>query len=204
MIRFRSLLALAPCLMLVACGGASPTPETPAAPEPAAPVPSAPEAPTAPETEAPKADAPAPVEVKIEARSGSKLSGSARLEATEGGVKVTLMVSGAPPGTHGAHIHEKADCSAPDGKSAGGHFNPGGHDHGLPPGQTRHLGDLGNIEIAKNGEGKLEIVIAGANLEPGHEHSFLDRGIIIHEKTDDGGQPTGNAGGRIGCAEIKR
>jgi len=204
MTRYRTLIALAPWLSLAACGGAAPAAEAPVAPEPAPAAPSAAAGPETPATEAPKAETPAPVEVKIEARSGSKLSGSAKLEATEGGVKVTLMVSGGPPGLHGAHIHEKADCSAPDGTSAGGHFNPGGHDHGLPPGQTRHLGDLGNIEIAKNGEGKLEIVIAGANLDPGHEHSFLDRGIIVHEKTDDGGQPTGNAGGRIGCAEIKR
>ena len=26
------------------------------------------------------------------------------------------------PGHHGAHIHEKADCSAPDAKSAGDHL----------------------------------------------------------------------------------
>src|SRR5206468_489386 len=103
-----------------------------------------------------------PVELKIEARSGSKLSGTAKLEKTDGGVKVTVDLSDAPPGVHGAHIHEKADCSSADGKSAGDHFNPDGHKHGMPPGE-RHLGDLGNIEVDKKGKAHLEIEIKGAN-----------------------------------------
>ena len=32
--------------------------------------------------------------------------------------------------------------------------------------------------------------------------SFLGRSLIIHAKQDDGGQPSGNAGGRIGCVVI--
>ena len=39
---------------------------------------------------------------------------------------------------------------------------------------------------------------------PGGAQSFLDRAVIIHGKRDDGGQPTGNAGPRIGCGVIKR
>jgi len=157
----------------------------------------------APSTAAPAAS-PAPLIVTIEPRSGSKLKGTAKLEAVSGGVQVALDVTGAPAGKHGAHIHQNADCSGKDGKSAGDHFNPGAHDHGLPPTEHRHLGDLGNLEVAKDGTGHLEITIAGANLTPGDKMSFLDRGIIIHEKVDNGGQPSGNAGNRIGCGEIKR
>ena len=140
----------------------------------------------------------------IEPRSGSKLKGTAKFEAVSGGVQVALDVTGAPAGKHGAHIHQNADCSAKDGKSAGDHFNPGEHEHGLPPTEHRHLGDLGNLEVGKDGTGHLEITIPGANLTPGDKMSFLDRGIIIHEKIDNGGQPSGNAGNRIGCGEIKR
>jgi Cu-Zn family superoxide dismutase len=100
------------------------------------------------------------------------------------------------------HVHETGDCSAPDGASAGGHFNPEGHAHGVPPAQERHLGDLGNIEVGADGTGSTEIVVMGANLEPSDPDSFLNRAIIVHEKRDDGGQPTGNAGGRIGCGVI--
>lgn len=143
------------------------------------------------------------IEVPLEARSGSKLSGKALLTETEGGVHVVLTVEGVEPGEHGSHVHEKGDCSAPDGASAGGHFNPHGHDHGLPGAHKRHLGDLGNIAVGQDGKGKLEITAPGANLKPDDPHSFVGRSIIVHEKKDDGGQPVGNAGGRIGCGVIK-
>ena len=130
--------------LLAACGG-KPSPEA-KAPEPAPPAKS--EEPAEEPAKAEEKKAPEPLEVKIEAKSGSKLAGTARFEAVEGGVKVTLHVTGVGKGHHGAHIHQKADCSSADGKSAGDHFNPDSHDHGMPPGEKRHLGDLGNLEIA--------------------------------------------------------
>ena len=116
---------------------------------------------------------------------------------------MVLSVDGVSPGDHGAHVHETGDCSAPDAASAGGHFNPAASPHALPTGSPRHLGDLGNIVIAADGKGTLEIVAPGANLKEGDPNSFLGRAIIVHDKKDDGGQPVGNAGGRIGCVEIK-
>lgn len=200
----RSLSMLGLSLLLSACGGAAPPAATPE-PAPADPSPTAAPTPApADEPDEKPAAVPAALEVTLEAKSGSKLAGKAVLEETADGVKVTLSVSGISKGKHGAHVHEKGDCSSADGKSAGDHFNPSGHKHGMPPGAERHLGDLGNIEVAASGEGKLEITVAGANLKAGDKSSFLDRAIIIHEKTDDGGQPTGNAGGRIGCGVIKR
>jgi Cu-Zn family superoxide dismutase len=142
--------------------------------------------------------------VKIEARSGSKLTGKATLTETDGGVHVTLSVEGVTPGgDHGAHVHEKGDCSAPDGASAGGHFNPAGNEHALPTTAKRHLGDLGNLTIGKDGKGSIDITIPGANLKAGDPSSFAGKAIIVHAKKDDGGQPTGNAGGRVGCGVIK-
>ncbi len=176
--------------------------EMPAATPPATSPATAPSAmPVASAAPAPSA---APLVITIEPRSGSKLKGTAKFESVSGGVQVTIDVTDAPAGKHGAHIHQNADCSAKDGKSAGDHFNPTAHEHGLPPTEHRHLGDLGNLEVGKNGTGHLEITIPGANLTPGDKMSFLDRGIIIHEKVDNGGQPSGNAGSRIGCGEIKR
>lgn len=143
-----------------------------------------------------------PLAVTIESRSGSKLKGNAKFEPTTTGVRVIVDVSDAPPGFHGAHIHQTADCSDSEAKSAGDHFNPAMHEHGLPPHNTRHLGDLGNIEVDKDGKGHLDILIEGANLKQGDKMSFSSRAIIIHEKPDNGGQPSGNAGKRIGCGEI--
>jgi Cu-Zn family superoxide dismutase len=205
------ILAFGTLGLASACGGSS---EPAAAPPPAAPEapPPAPAAPAATDTAASAAPAAAPeppkaeprtLEVTIEPKSGSKLKGKATLTEVEGGVKVALSVEGVKPGgDHGAHIHEKGDCSAPDGASAGGHFNPQGNDHGLPTVAKRHLGDLGNLVIGKDGKGSLEITIPGANLKAGDPNSFAGKSIIVHAKKDDGGQPTGNAGGRIGCGVI--
>jgi len=187
------------------------SPDVPAAAAPSADVPAAPSA--APAASAPAAAAPAPaaaapaaprsIEVPIEAKSGSKLSGKAVLTETDGGVHVVLTLEGLEAGEHGAHVHEKGDCSAADGASAGGHFNPQSKDHGLPGGEKRHLGDLGNITISKDGKGSLDITAPGANLKASDPMSFVGRSIIVHAKKDDGGQPTGNAGGRVGCGVIK-
>jgi superoxide dismutase, Cu-Zn family len=176
-----------------------------AAPEPAEPAPAgASAAPTAPaEAAAAPAAAPRSIDVPIDAKSGAKLSGKAVLTETEGGVHVVLTLEGLEPGEHGAHVHEKGDCSAADGASAGGHFNPQSKDHGLPGAEKRHLGDLGNISIGKDGKGSLDITAPGANLKATDPMSFVGRAIIVHAKKDDGGQPTGNAGGRVGCGVIK-
>jgi Cu-Zn family superoxide dismutase len=204
---FAVILAFGTIGLLSACGGSS---EPPAAP-PAPPPPAAPEAPPPPAAAAAPAPAaaepakaePRTVDVTIEAKSGSKLSGKATLSEVEGGVKVVLSVEGVTPGgDHGAHVHEKGDCSAADGASAGGHFNPQGNDHALPTVAKRHLGDLGNLKIGKDGKGSLEITIPGANLKASDPNSFSGKSIIVHAKKDDGGQPTGNAGGRIGCGVI--
>lgn len=192
-------------LVSLACAGGQASTEPPATAEAApAAAPAAPEpapAETAP-SDAPAA-APKTVEITLQAKSNSKLAGKATLSESPEGVKVVLALENVSPGDHGAHVHEKGDCSAPDAASAGGHFNPGSHPHALPTGSPRHLGDLGNITIGKDGKGTLEIVAAGANLKDSDPSSFMGRSIIVHEKKDDGGQPTGNAGGRIGCAEIK-
>jgi len=199
-------------LVFAACAGA-PTepPAAPAAPSvegPATPAPSAapamPEASAAaPAPAAAPAAAPRTIEVPLEAKSGSKLAGKAVLTETEGGVHVVLSVTGLDAGEHGAHVHEKGDCSSPDGKSAGGHYNPQSKDHGLPGADKRHLGDLGNITIGKDGKGSLDITAPGANLKDNDPMSFVGRAIIVHAKKDDGGQPTGNAGDRVGCGVIK-
>ncbi|XXY55033.1 superoxide dismutase family protein [Sorangium sp. So ce269] len=200
-------------LVVAACGGApEPAPAVPDVPA----QPAQPETPAAPATPAPEASpqgdsgasapaaaAPVTVEVPIEARTNSKLKGSATFAEVDGGVKVTVQVSGAPKGKIAVHVHETGDCSAPDAKSAGAHYNPENHPHGLPDASARHLGDLGNIEVKADGTGTHEIVAKGANLKQGAPNTFLGRAIIVHEKQDDGGQPSGNAGGRIGCGVIQ-
>lgn len=141
--------------------------------------------------------------VEIAPRSESALSGTARFEPLDDGLRVVVRVQGAPPGEHGVHIHQVGDCSAPDGSSAGDHFNPEGHDHGRPP-EVRHMGDFGNLLVNGDGVGTLEILVPGGSLEPDNPHSFAGRSIIVHAQPDDGSQPSGNSGARIGCGVIVR
>src|SRR5512135_180125 len=61
-------------------------------------------------------------------------------------VKVVADLEGLTPGQkHAFHIHQYGDCTASDGMSAGGHYNPEGHQHGLPDNSNRHAGDFGNV-----------------------------------------------------------
>jgi len=136
---------------------------------------------------------------------GSRVSGSATLKDTPQGLKVVVKVAGVPPGMHGLHIHEQGDCGD-QGKAAGGHFNPAGVPHGFLPkdGSTKaHAGDMGNIQVSQKGSGKTTVILPGVSLKgTGGTPSVEGRAVILHEKADDFGQPTGNAGGRIGCGVI--
>lgn len=133
----------------------------------------------------------------------SKLSGAAAFTKIAGGVRVDIQVSGAPAGTHAIHIHEHGQCGD-SGKAAGGHFNPANVKHGFLPKDgpaNAHAGDMGNIAIDKSGRGALTIELPGLTLDQG-PLGIAGRSVVLHEKLDDFGQPTGNAGGRIGCGVI--
>lgn len=142
-------------------------------------------------------------EARIEARSDSKLTGKATFTEVEGGVLVEIEVQGTAPGWHAVHVHEKGDCSAPDGSSAGGHFNPATKNHGSPHAPEHHAGDLGNLHVGADGTGHHVILMPELTVAAG-EHSVRGRSIIVHAGVDDlVSQPTGNAGGRIGCGVIQ-
>jgi len=145
---------------------------------------------------------PGDAEAKFLAAPKVTLKGEARLNQRDDGVHIDVELSEGPPGTHGIHIHQKADCSDIPGKSMGDHFAPESHPHGLPTAAAHHLGDLGNIEIGTNGAADFEIVVPRANLQKGHEHSFLNRALVIHEKRDIGTGKSGESGTPIACASI--
>ena len=134
---------------------------------------------------------------------GSSIAGSAQFTDSAEGLKVLVSISQAPPGKHGLHIHQFGSCE--DGaKAAGGHYNPDNVMHGflVTDGFSKaHAGDFGNIEVGPDGTGRLELTIPGLNLAGG-KHTIGGRAVVLHEKPDDFGQPTGNAGGRIGCGTI--
>lgn len=133
----------------------------------------------------------------------SELTGTLQFEETKDGLKVTGTIENAPGGDHGFHIHEFGDCGD-EGKAAGGHFNPADHPHGLlmKDGIGKvHAGDMGNLNVGQEGTAEVSLVLPGVSLTNG-KYNVAGRAVIIHEKKDDFGQPTGNAGGRIGCGPI--
>src|SRR5260370_30206038 len=61
----------------------------------------------------------------------NKCQGVVRFTQEGGGVKVVADLEGLNPGQkHAFHIHQYGDCSSADATSAGGHYNPEGHQHG--------------------------------------------------------------------------
>lgn len=134
----------------------------------------------------------------------SAVQGEVKFMEIEGsGISIEAEVSNVAPGKHGLHIHQFGSCDN-EGKAAGGHYNPDGVQHGLLTKDGfagAHAGDLGNIMVGEDGHGELKVFIPGLSLSDG-EYNVAGRAVILHEKEDDFGQPTGNAGGRIGCGAI--
>lgn len=141
----------------------------------------------------------------LQARSGSKLSGTATFTERDGTVTMVLEVRGVEPGEHAVHLHEVGDCSADDGTSAGGHWNPGGTDHGKWGEDPYHRGDIGNLSVGEDGTATLTFSAGEWSIggDPGTD--VVGRAVIVHASADDfTTQPTGAAGGRIGCGVIER
>jgi Cu-Zn family superoxide dismutase len=132
---------------------------------------------------------------------GNSVQGIVKFTKEKGGIRVVADIEGIAPGNHGFHIHEYGDCSAPDGTSAGAHFNPEGKPHGAPTSQNRHVGDLGNIPA--NAKGKAHYEWTDPVITFTGTRSIIGRAIIVHADEDDlKSQPTGNAGPRIACGII--
>lgn len=139
---------------------------------------------------------------RVHSLSNSHVSGLVTFTKTDKGVLVVAEIDGLTPGKHGFHIHEHGDCGHSDGNSAGGHFNPTNSKHGAPTDKDRHVGDLGNLVADAKGHAHYEWT--DTLLELNGTNSIIGRSVIIHEKEDDFvTQPTGNAGGRIGCGKIE-
>jgi len=145
------------------------------------------------------------VVVKLESKSGSSATGLAIFVQEYGQVRVISEFEGLTPGIHAMHLHEKADCTAADGTSTGGHWNPTFEKHGSwgdPKGY--HRGDIGNLTAKADGTAKLMFQTDQWCIGCGDEtKDILGKAVIIHEGRDDlTTQPTGNAGGRVSCGGI--
>jgi superoxide dismutase, Cu-Zn family len=143
----------------------------------------------------------------IEPRSGSNLRGKATFTAGDkGAITLHLELWDAPPGERAVHIHDNGDCSSPDAKSAGDHWNPTHMEHGKWGASPQyHLGDIGNITIGPDGKGSLTLDTTKWTASGGGKNDVIGHSIVVHGGADDfKTQPSGNAGTRIGCGVITR
>jgi Cu-Zn family superoxide dismutase len=124
------------------------------------------------------------------------------------GVVINAHFTDLPPGKHGFHIHKAGDLRGDGCHGLCEHYDIGNNTHGGRPGEThiRHTGDLGNIEMPKNGDLKRRYYLKNIKIK-----DLWGRSIIVHADEDDLGKGehddskiTGHSGARIGCAIFGR
>ena len=131
--------------------------------------------------------------------------GAAALAQKKGEVRIYAWATGLTPGKHGFHIHAVGACDDPAFASAGSHFNPAAHQHGLRNPEGPHNGDLPNMKASENGLGILRAATDRVTLSDGPKSLFDSDGsaLIVHADEDDQvTDPTGNSGARIICGVI--
>ena len=148
---------------------------------------------------------PKKIKFELTPKSDSKVSGRVVFTEREGKVSMSAIMEGLTPGTHAIHIHEKADCSAADGISAGGHWNPTAQPHGKWGASSGfHKGDIGNFEVKADGLGAVTFETDQWCIDCDDDtKNIVGKAIIVHKGTDDFvSQPSGAAGARVSCGGI--
>lgn len=125
-----------------------------------------------------------------------EIKGEVLFYQTARAVLVTARIMGLPKnnsGFFGFHIHEGKDCGGDGFPNTGGHFNSEGALH------PSHAGDLPPL-LSCGGRAFLQV-----ETDRFRVGDIIGRTVVIHEKTDDfTTQPSGNAGEKIACGEIKK
>ena len=143
--------------------------------------------------------------VQLSPKSDSNVEGKVIFSQKDGIVNMLASLKGLSEGEHAIHIHAKADCSSPDGKSTGGHWNPTGQPHGKWGAETGyHKGDIGNFTVGADGRGTVTMNTDEWCIGCGDEtKDILGKAIIVHQGVDDfTSQPSGAAGSRVSCGGI--
>jgi Cu-Zn family superoxide dismutase len=142
--------------------------------------------------------------VTFEPKSSSNVNGSGIFSEKNGQVTFTANFTGLKPGIHAIHIHEKSDCSAADGSSAGGHWNPTFKKHGKLGEGEAHKGDIGNFTADEFGNGSITFTTSEWSIGGDDTtKDILGKSLIVHQGPDDYiSQPSGNSGARVACSAI--
>ncbi len=152
-----------------------------------------------------KSAIPESITLKMEPKNDSEVSGTVTFTEDKGTVTMIATLSGLSQGKHAIHLHEKADCSAADATSTGGHWNPTFQPHGQwGTEKGYHKGDIGNLIADENGKATI-------TFETGEwcigcddtNKNIVGKAVIVHQGIDDyTSQPSGAAGARIACVGL--
>lgn len=129
--------------------------------------------------------------------------GSAIVTGSAGAYLLRIEAAALAPGLHGMHFHSVGRCETPAFASAGAHWNPAGHEHGLENPRGAHAGDLPNLSVGSDGRGVIEVPLGAIDIG-----GLLDEdgaALVIHAAPDDArSDPSGNSGTRVLCAALTR
>jgi len=143
--------------------------------------------------------------LSLDSKSSSNVTGNVVFTQDQGVVTMIAVLSGLTEGQHAIHIHQTADCTADDGSSSGGHWNPTAQPHGAWGAKTGyHKGDIGNLTADANGHAMITKVTDEWCIGCGDEtKDIVGKAIIVHQGIDDlKSQPSGAAGSRVSCGGI--
>jgi Cu-Zn family superoxide dismutase len=145
---------------------------------------------------------------RIDVRGVGAPIGTIAVTEDAGGVRLTPDLKGLPPGTHGFHVHQFANCGARErngavvaGDLAGDHWDPEHHGHHGAPGGQGHRGDLPVLTVGADGSARQPITVKGVKLSELRNKSF-----VIHAGGDnqsDEPKPNGGGGDRIACGVVQ-
>jgi len=145
------------------------------------------------------------LKITLESKSGNTAKGDVVFTENNGTVEMTATLTGLSEGEHAIHLHEKADCSADDATSAGGHWNPTFEPHGKWGAEEGyHKEDIGNFTA--DAEGNVTVQFSTDEWCIGcddEKKNIIGESVVVHQGTDDfTSQPSGDAGARISCGGV--
>ena len=149
-----------------------------------------------------EAKKPGVLQAELESKSGSKVTGHITFTEAKDGVKVEYSIHGLKPNTEqGFHIHEKGDCSSPDGKSAGKHYAMLEHGKGTSTDTPdKHAGDLSPLKADANGNAESTVMATHLSIN-GKVNPIEGKAIVVHGGPDDLAKKSPP---RVACGVIRR
>lgn len=134
--------------------------------------------------------------------------GTVRIRPGDQGALFDLNLFGLPPGAHGFHVHENANCGpemdhgelVPAG-AAGGHWDPDSTGVHAGPEGDGHLGDLPRIDVGSDGRAISTLIaprIDDIERLRGHALMIHAGGDTYSDEPDE----LGGGGARLGCGLI--